>query len=188
MNIFVLCTGRCGSVTLSKACEHIENYSTGHESRVSYLGDERINYPSNHIEIDNRLTWFLPRLDSRFGDNAIYIHLRRDEEKVARSFLRRLQKKAGIINAYANSILLYSSANPSTSNSNSENALAICKDYIRTVNENITAFLHNKTKKMQFDLEDYETDFVKLWKMIDAQGDINAAIKEFSIMYNSSTK
>jgi hypothetical protein len=188
VNVFVLCTGRCGSVTLSKACKHIKNYSTGHESRVSCLGDERVKYPNNHIEIDNRLTWFLPRLDSKFGDNAIYIHLKRDEEKVARSFLKILQKKAGIIDAYANSILLHSSVSLNEDSSNLDNNLAICKDYIRTVNESITAFLRNKTKKMRFNLEDYEVDFTEFWEMIDAQGDINIAIKEFSIMYNASIK
>ena len=45
MNIFVLCTGRCGSVTFTKACQHITNYTCTHESRVSLLGEDRLNYP-----------------------------------------------------------------------------------------------------------------------------------------------
>lgn len=31
MNVFVLCTGRCGATTFHRACEHIENYSAGHD-------------------------------------------------------------------------------------------------------------------------------------------------------------
>ena len=47
-NIFVLCTGRCGSVTFSKACKHITNYTSGHETRIKKL-DDRLDFPSFHI-------------------------------------------------------------------------------------------------------------------------------------------
>lgn len=65
MNIFVLCTGRSGSKTFIKACNHITNYTCGHESRAKRAKlESRLNldYPPNHIEADNRLSWFLGRL------------------------------------------------------------------------------------------------------------------------------
>ena len=89
MNIFVLCTGRSGSVSLYKICKHIENYTSDHESRKSL----DFSYNENHIEIDNRLCWFLGRLDQTYGDNAIYVHLKRDKNKIAESYSKRFYYK-----------------------------------------------------------------------------------------------
>src|SRR5438132_14275765 len=98
MNVFVLCTGRCGSQTFIKACSHLSNYSSAHESRMPLLGPERLRYPINHIEADNRLSWLLGRLDKAYADEAFYVHLIRDEEAVAASFVRRYD--SGIMQAY----------------------------------------------------------------------------------------
>lgn len=57
MNVFVLNTGRCGSMTFTKACSHIANYTSAHESRCGYLGKSRFDYPENDVEVDNRLSW-----------------------------------------------------------------------------------------------------------------------------------
>lgn len=76
MNIFVLNTGRCGSTTFIQACTHIENYSCAHESNISSLGKERLNYPEDHIEADNRLSWLLGRLDKRHGDSVSFPKIR----------------------------------------------------------------------------------------------------------------
>ena len=86
MNVFVLNTGRCGSVTFIKACQHISNYTAAHESRSHCIAGERLAFPDNHIEADNRLSWVLGRLDAAYGDNAIYVHLRRDRTDTIRSF------------------------------------------------------------------------------------------------------
>ena len=89
MNVFVLCTGRCGSTTFIESCRHIRNFSCAHESRTRLLGNERLAYPPNHIEADNRLSWFLGRLDREYGDDAFYVHLVRNTKDVARSYARR---------------------------------------------------------------------------------------------------
>ena len=78
MNVFVLCTGRCGSTTFSKAASHMTNITAGHETRCSLIGNLRLAYPPSHIEVDNRLSWFLGRLDCTYGKNACYVHLQRD--------------------------------------------------------------------------------------------------------------
>ena len=71
MNIFVLNTGRCGSTTFIKACQHIRNYTALHESRANRIAEQRLAYPRDHIEADNRLSWFLGRLDrQKFGNIA----------------------------------------------------------------------------------------------------------------------
>ena len=101
MNIFVLSTGRCGSTTLYNFCKHITNYSSGHESRDNL----NFSYNNNHIEIDNRLSWFLGRLDSKYGDKAFYVHLMRDDKKVAASYEKRFYYKRGISIGYKYNLL-----------------------------------------------------------------------------------
>jgi hypothetical protein len=64
-NIFSLCAGR---TSFAKACSHIFDVTSAHETLVGVLGTRRLSYPSQHIEIDNRLVWFLQQLDKTFAD------------------------------------------------------------------------------------------------------------------------
>jgi hypothetical protein len=178
MNIFVLNTGRCGSTTFAKACEHIDNYSCGHETRTRMLHQERLNYPVNHIEADNRLSWFLGRLDKEYGDNAFYVHLRRNEGDTARSFAKRYSYVSGIIKAYRDGILMGVSQD--------SDPMSVSRDYYHTVNSNIDLFLKDKSKKMVINLESIDQDFTEFWNQIAAEGDINAALSEFRIKYNAT--
>lgn len=176
-NIFILSTGRCGSTTFFKACQHITNYTSAHESRTGKVGSVRLNYPKNHIESDNRLSWFLGRMDQVYGNGAIYIHLKRDASKVAISYAKRLFL-GGIIPAYGHGIYFPKSSDASS--------LLIAEDYCHTVNSNIEHFLKDKTKKMIFNLENADQDFKQFWNMIDAEGDFDAAVSEFHILHNAS--
>lgn len=177
MNIFVLSTGRCGSTTFTRACEHITNFSASHESRCKKLGAERFNYSENHIEIDNRLSWLLGRLDETYGDNAFYVHLKRAEDLVATSFTKRYQ--GGIIKAYrGGGIIMGVSENTEP--------MDVSIDYYRTVNSNISLFLKDKTKKMKFNLENYESDFKEFWTKIEADGNYELALSEFNTTHNAS--
>ncbi|MFA6959824.1 MAG: hypothetical protein WC205_03620 [Opitutaceae bacterium] len=178
MQVFILSTGRCGSTTFAKACEHITNFTTAHESRGGYIGEDRFAFPENHIESDNRLSWFLGRLDRIHGDRAIYVHLRRDDRKTAESFAERYNR--GILRAYRCKMLmrLPSSTNP----------LDVCLDYCDTVNSNIALFLRDKTKKMDFRMENGHEDFITFWKLIGAEGDLQAALAEWDVAYNPRKK
>src|SRR4051794_36193360 len=95
MNVFVLCTGRCGSETFARACRHMSNYTAAHEGQnPSHHPEVRqpyhpLKYPDNHIEVDNRLSWFLGTLDKEYGKRAFYVHLLRDREEVAGSLINR---------------------------------------------------------------------------------------------------
>ena len=173
MRVFVLCPQRCGSVTLAEACKHISNYSSGHETRQQL----KFEYPDNHIEVDNRLVWFLGRLDYKYKDEPIYVHLRRDPNKVANSCLNRFNK--GIMRGYHKRILLFK---PDATK------LDVCRDYVKTVNTNIEVFLENKTKKMDVHLENFEKDFNKFWSFIGAKGNKQEALKELNKKHNTSKK
>ena len=176
MNVFVLCTGRCGSTTFVEACGHIRNYSAAHESRSGLVGGGRLDYPPRHIEADNRLSWFLGWLERAYGDGAFYVHLKRDELATARSFARRYG--SGIIDAYRTGILLGGPPHP--------DPLRVCLDYYETVNANIEAFLKDKTKKVGVSLENAKEDFQNFWELVGAEGDLPAALSEWDKIYNAS--
>ena len=89
MNVFVLCTGRCGSVTWAEACKHISNFTAGHESRWGRFGADRLDYPDRHIEVDNRLVWYLGLIDRLYGGDAFYVHLVRNRQAVIASYVER---------------------------------------------------------------------------------------------------
>lgn len=177
MNVFVLCTGRCGSTTFIRACEHIGNYTALHESRTGLLGDDRLAYAGHHIEADNRLTWLLGRLDRAYGNEAFYVHLQRNERAVAASFVKRMGR--GIMRAYGRSGVLMQlpeEADP----------MAVALDYCRTVTTNIEIFLRDKPCRMAFRLETAHLDFPDFCNHIGADVDMSAALAEFDIRHNAS--
>ncbi|WP_328983474.1 hypothetical protein [Thiorhodovibrio winogradskyi] len=60
-------------------------------------------------------------------------------------------------------------------------------DYCDTVNSNIALFLKDKSKKMNFKIEEAKEHFKEFWALINAEGDISAAVKEFNVSYNKSS-
>jgi len=177
MNVFVLCTGRCGSVTFIEACRHISNFSSAHESRSYLLGAERFSYPANHIEADNRLSWLLGRLDKTYGSNAFYVHLTRNVQATAASYAKRYGN--GIIKAYRGTGIIMGV--PETTD-----PMSVALDYCETVNSNIEAFLKDKPRKMQFGLETAKEDFPEFCRQIGAVVQMDAALSEFDIRHNAS--
>lgn len=177
MNVFVLSTGRCGSVTFTKACSHITNFSSAHESRARIIGDAHFQYPSNHIEIDNRLTWFLGRLDKIYGQNTYYVHLLRDQYKVANSYKKRFG--SGIVRAYTRGMMM--GRHPKSE------AMEICMDYWETANANIELFLKDKPHQMTFQLENAKSLFPQFWEWIGAEGDLEKGLAEWAISHNRTT-
>ncbi|PSQ98451.1 MAG: hypothetical protein BRD53_02230 [Bacteroidetes bacterium SW_7_64_58] len=178
MNVFVLSTGRCGSTTFARACEHIENYSSAHESRMRSV-EGRVRYPSNHIEIDNRLSWFLGRLDKLYGDDAFYVHMKRDRDAVAKSHLRRYEK--GIIKAYKERIIW-------RADERDVPPIEVCRHYVDTVNSNIALFLEDKTQCMELRLKSAKEDFREFWDRVGAVGNRSKALCEWEREYNASNR
>jgi hypothetical protein len=176
MNVFVLNTGRSGSKTFARACSHITNFTSAHESRSGLLGEAHFDYPDRHIESDNRLAWLLGRLDRRFGDRAFYVHLTREVGPVATSWARRAH--TGIMNAYRYAILWHCPK--------SATAYDVAADYCDTVDANIRLFLKDKTHWMPFPLEQARERFSEFWRRIGAEGDLAAALAEFDVRHNAA--
>lgn len=181
MRVFILCTGRSGSMTFVKACKHITNYTSGHETLSTKTGEKRFSYADQHIESDNRLSWFLGQLDSKFGDDAYYVHLVRNEDKTVESHNRRWNDRNSIIKAFAEGIL-----KTPVEKLNNEKRLQISKDYYNCVNANISMFLKDKNLKQVVHIETVKEDFKLFWKRIGATGNIELALKEFDMHYNQS--
>lgn len=177
--IFVLCTGRCGSMTLAAACAHLNSHTSAHESRTHMLGPPRFDVPSNHIEIDNRLAWMLGRLDAHWGNRAGYVHLTRNPEDVAESFTQRAHQ--GIIKGYRDSILARS-----RHLSREVPLIDVCRDYVDTVTTNIQLFLRDKSFKMNMTLETMPQDFEKFVNWAGAKGDLDAAHAELNTIHNAT--
>ena len=183
MNVFVLCTGRNGSYTFFKACEHIENFTVGHEEYTKKLGDDRFDFPRDHIEIDNRLTWHIGEIDSKFGDDAFYVYLKRNKSKVRDSFKKRFKKHDSIISTYSQSI---KKTPPEELNKNERTQLA--EDYIETVESNVDLLWKDKSNTLTIELENINEGFSDFWDRINAEGNLNQALAEFQKSYNASKK
>lgn len=163
-------------MTFIRACRHITNYTAGHETRTRKLGAERLKFPDNHIEADNRLSWMLGKLGKKYGKKAFYVHLIRNKEATVRSFEGRWHYKNSIIRAYNQGILMRRETGGEE----------FCEDYYHTVNDNIEYFLRDKEKKMVIRLRNIREDFVHFWEAIGAEGDLEAALEEFEVRHNQS--
>lgn len=176
MNVFVLTTGRTGSTGFAMACRHISNFSAGHESRARSIGASRLDYPDNHVEVDNRLVWFLGGLDRAFP-GARYVHLTRDSEEVARSYNRRWHQYQTIVRAWKDGVLMGGRGRP----------LPICRDYVANTNENIALFVRDRPS-ITVELERIDSHFPAFWQWIGAEGDLAAAMSEWPKRHNSSAE
>lgn len=183
MRVFILSTGRSGSLTFSRACEHITNYTSGHESRSRLIGADRFDYPDWHIEADNRLAWFPGALDHLYGKEAFYVHLLRERSKTVESYNRRWVRNGSLVRAYCEGILQIA-----IHTLDRKRRYKVVGDFYDQVNENIRQFLKDKDKTLTLRIEDMEEGFPQFWKEIGAEGNLEAALETFKESYNRSKK
>ncbi|WP_147448260.1 hypothetical protein [Mesorhizobium sp. YM1C-6-2] len=177
MNVFVLCTGRSGSASFAKACKHFTNYSAAHESRSRVFGPGRFDYPPNHIEVDNHLAFQLGYLHQRYGNDACYVHLVRDRERVAKSFVRLIDSPVSNVRGFATGVLM----RPELTD---EELWAASLDYVDVVSANIKAFLRDKTRTHFVDIDDPVEAFLAFAEDIGAEGDLDAAVNTLTTPSN----
>lgn len=142
----------------------------------------RFNYPDQHIEVDNRLSWFLGELGERFDSaDTFYVHLTRDTDATARSFVNRWTSswKGSIISAFAHGILM------SGKDWDPDERLQVSRFYVSTVHANIREFLRNRPSIM-VELESPVETFSTFLDLISAEGDLEAAKAEWATAHNAS--
>jgi hypothetical protein len=145
------------------------------------VGSDRFDYPENHIEADNRLSWVLGELDKRFGDRAFYVHLKRDSFTTAKSFLSRYFQRQSIMEAYAEGVKM-----TPPEKLNKQERLKLSQEMVDVVNSNIEHFLKDKTNKMTIELENVKVGFSEFWDKLEATGNKKEALAQFDIRSNSS--
>lgn len=182
MRVFVLGTGRCGTTTFVRACEHLDGFSAGHETRVRRIGDDRFDYPDGHIEADNRLAWFLGALGDRFdGTDVLYVHLRRRRDDVIASFLERWDAghRTSIIRAFAHAVVMHPSEWAA------DRVEDVCAFYVDTVTANIAAFTAGRPS-IEVHLESIVDAFPAFAGRIGATGGTDRAMAELEVRHNAS--
>jgi hypothetical protein len=176
MKVAVLTAGRAGSMSLYKACQHVRNYSTGHDSKEGLLAAQRVVIADSHIEIDTRFAWMLGPLHEVNGDSIHFVFLTRNLDASAASFNRRWAGSKGIIRGYCESIL---------QRDKPAEDLAIARDLVTTVEANIRTFLETR-KHSIIRLEDWRTDLAAFFADIGAEVDFEAAAASFAERHNAS--
>lgn len=196
MRIFCLTTGRSGSTTFAKAMAHANNFTSGHETRLGYLGAARLDYPEWHAEADNRLAWMLGSLEKRFADEPTYVHLTRDRDElvkslsiryhspstpsIVKSVLKgRLPRSHFIMDAFGYGIVVPGQTY------DGEGWTRVAEMFVDVVTDNISGFLRGKSKVIEIKLEEPEQSFARLWDTAQVQGDFEAAVHEWSIRHNA---
>lgn len=155
MKIFVLTTGRSGSTTLYNACKQLKGFTVGHESKKKVIGWDRLEYSENHIEIDNRLSFFLGSLWLRYAndENVKFVYLERDLNPTAESFLRRWRLPHSIVRTWAEGVFCQ------LIKPKSETAEIAAFRYVLATQANIKLFLFNieLNRQYQTSLEDWHS-------------------------------
>lgn len=176
MRVFILCTGRCGSMAFYKACTHFENYTSGHESNVGKLKG-RLEYPDNHIEVDNRLTFMITELYCLYPD-ALYVHLKSDIENVAESYRKRISHRNSLIVGWIRNIMCMQ---PKLSDYESS------KFMVESIRNIIDTSLNGiSANHFTFYLETWRIAFPIFVKSINASTNISKSLSEFEKGWNAS--
>lgn len=196
MRAFVLTTGRTGSTTFTRACSHARNYTSGHETNARNV-QARLVYPDQHIEVDNRLVYFMGSLHNAYPE-AFYVHLVRNPDEVVRSFrrrtvdaygpggrtresLRRLRGRYGwsVSSAFLHGVL---KRDERLGPDELDDALRL---FVDATNANIAEFLRDKDH-LRIELGSAGDTFDRFWNRMEAEGDLEAARAEFQVAHNAS--
>lgn len=166
-------------MTFARACGHATNYACGWESRAGKLR-RRLCFPDRHIEVDNRLSWFLGELDEEHGDAAYYVHLKRHRSAVISSFQDRYGP-ATIMRAFSRGLLQRQAPWPR------RYRRSLAAYYVDTVTSNIDLFLRGRPHQLTIHLETAraEHQFPEFWRQIGATGDLSRALAEFDVKHNA---
>ena len=184
MRVFVLSVGRVGSTTLARACSHIHGFTAAHESRAKLLGDERFDYPDQHIEVDHRLSWFLGDLGRRFDDEqTLYVHQTRDRDEVVESWLGRWDSlfRPTMVRAFGHGIIMQSHE------WSDAQRRRVVEFYVDSVNANIAEFIRHRRHE-HFDIATAIEDFDHLVESLGAPCDRDAAVAQLRTRHNASRR
>jgi hypothetical protein len=171
MRIFVTGTGRCGTVTFSKAAGHATNYTASHESYAGYVADW--DYPDNHIEVSSQLVIGIPLLLARYPD-ARWVHLVRGDRRACVESIISL-RDGGVVDDFCR--LFFQVEKPLYDRGG--------EAIYETLNGLCRALLPNA---FTITLEYAKKHWAECWDFMGCEGDYEASRKEWDIRYNARTQ
>jgi hypothetical protein len=121
----------------------------------------------------------LGAIDSQYGNEAFYVHLKRNKAEVVKSWNERWNYSFSNIRAFTEGVL----SNVPELLTDAEKQI-IGEMHYDVVNANIELFLRDKSNILTVRLEEIESDFPRFWEAIGAEGDFNAAMAEFKVKHN----
>lgn len=164
--MFVVGTGRCGSVSFAVACQHITNFTAAHET-----DNYELVYPDDHIEVNAMLRAPMAVLMDRYP-NARWVHLIRERSACVPS-LEAL--------AHGEVVRCYGRINRTTI---PEDHRAEAEAYYDYENAAIAAMLERR-ESMTFRLENRFQDWKRFWSWIGAEGNLKASLYSWSFKRNT---
>lgn len=168
MRVFVIGSGRCGTVTFSKAASHCTNFTVGHETKARQI--DPLDYPDNHIEVSSHLTIYWPMILEKYPDCKLVWLYRVDRLACAKSIAQLQSGK--VVRDYCN--VFHQQLNPDLI----EGAL----DIYDMMNA------HGKTSgAFHIELESASSQWKSCWDFMGCEGDFETSLKEWDVKYNAST-
>lgn len=164
MRIFVVGTGRCGTVTFSKAASHATNYTVGHESKAGRVADWE--YPDNHIEVSSQLVIAIPILREIYPD-AKWVWMIRDRDECVKSLAR-----LDAMDAF--SFVFFQQKRPYR--------IEVASAVYDLLNGLCDECLPRN--RMVFLLRDAKESWKRTWTNMWCEGDFDASLKEWDTKYN----
>jgi hypothetical protein len=156
----------------------MHNFTAGHETLAREPLPRRLDYPDEHIEVDNRLFFYLGLLEEAFGAEPFYVHLLRDEQDVVRSLLDRWDTPISLGQGWERTVMMRGAGTPQL---HAEAAA----DAVTAMNAGIRVFLRDKPRQQVIHLEDCPEAFGRFWDAVGAVGDRDSAMAEWSVSHNA---
>lgn len=168
-NIFIISPGRTATYAMSKAFSNVSDYTCAHESRVGFFNDQRINYPDNHIELDNRLSFYLPQLTRKYSKkNSLLVIVNRDRNSIAKSYNKRW-RKINIMKAFSQGIHM---------NDLQSNNIDVCLAYVNYIYETIDYFKPQWDNVLEIEFSDLNFGIEQILKKINKINDLENVLEE----------
>lgn len=158
MNVFFISPGRTATTTFANAFQCIEGYTSLHESQVQRLGEDRIAYPENHLEFDNRLVFFLADLTQKYATSGgVLVIVHRDHHLVAKSYNQRWSK-INIMKAWSQGVHLRDL---------SQNTFDVALDFVKYCYRQLDYFKPEWQHVVEIDLNNPENGIKELLKIME---------------------
>lgn len=168
MRGFVIGTGRCGTLTCSRALSHATNYTVGHESHSGCIGDWV--YPDGHIEVSAGLTIAFPLLQQLYPASRWIWLVRTDRRSCVESIAsmndgRPVREFCGVFFHQRKPFPIMGA---------------------EAIYDLLNA-LAKRSGAYKLKLETAKEQWAEVWELLGCEGDYPASLREWDVRYNRAS-